>query len=523
MQMFNEGDPDLWGRLAIGRMIWESHGQILPFVDTFSYTAYGAKWIDHEWGSSVFLYGLWQSLGPGSILIAKFVFFALTAGLNLWTAGVVANAYLSQKVDEMSAESSDMRPSWTLASVIVMVLYICLIPTGWLVSSRCHIFSFFGFSLFLALANGYFWQKLSRTWLWLTPCWMLFWVNLHGGFLMGFIVLGVFGLRSAITRQWDKCYAFFVVLIICLAVTILNPYGFSFYPHMVYSWLLNRPLITEWQSLPNFSPDYTLFFLACSFITVVLGAWGWRRDRLSPDSNRITQHPRQPLAQQLIFSAFVFGLFGVAAWMHVKLIPFFGQIWLIETMGLLFWVRPGQGNSALPTSPHSRSSHLYSNFYRWLLPLGVSLGLFIITVSSDTLKPQHFPSQRKYPEKAMDWLAQQHATGNIFCHFDWGEYILWRGYPALRVSIDGRFEELYSVPMTESMYRFYRALENRDGDAHSARQILTQFPTTQWVIIPESIHKKLSRAQNKIVFPDSQWALVYQDSVASVYQHKHWG
>ncbi len=143
MQFFDAADPDLWGRLAIGRMIWESHGQILPFLDTYSYTAYGARWIDHEWGASVFLYGLWQSLGPTSLLLAKFVFFALTAGLNLWTASVVANAYLRQK-----EENSSSGPAWTLISVIVMVLYLCLVPTGWLTSFRCHIFGFFVFPFF---------------------------------------------------------------------------------------------------------------------------------------------------------------------------------------------------------------------------------------------------------------------------------------------------------------------------------------------------------------------------------------
>ncbi len=326
---------------------------------------------------------------------------------------------------------------------------------------------------------------------------------------MGFIVLGLFGLRSAFTRQWDKCYAFSVGLITCAAVTALTPYGFSFYPHMLYSWLLDRSLIIEWSSLPQFSLEYTVFFAACNVITTGLAVWGWQKNKDRPDSNR--------MIQQLIFAAVILGLFGVAAWGHVKLIPFFGEIWLIETMGLVFWARPGQGNLALP------SFLFFPGVLRSALPLGLSLGLMMMTLSSDTLKPQRFPSQRTYPEKAMSWLAQQKVTGNIFCPFDWGEYVMWQRYPSLRVSMDGRYEELYDASLAVVIDRFYKVLDKDIPDVLAAKKILTQFPATHWVIVPESIHKKLSKAQNKIVFPNSQWALLYQDRVASIYGYQYSG
>ncbi len=46
--------------------------------------------------------------------------------------------------------------------------------------------------------------------------------------------------------------------------------------------------------------------------------------------------------------------------------------------------------------------------------------------------------------RAVALLKQSGAGGNMAVPFDWGEYVLWHLGPAIKVSIDGRRETLYS-------------------------------------------------------------------------------
>src|SRR5438067_11977264 len=47
---------DTWWQLRAGRDIWRAHAVLLR--DTFSHTAYGAFWPNHEWLSQTIFYGL---------------------------------------------------------------------------------------------------------------------------------------------------------------------------------------------------------------------------------------------------------------------------------------------------------------------------------------------------------------------------------------------------------------------------------------------------------------------------------
>ena len=44
----------------------------------------------------------------------------------------------------------------------------------------------------------------------------------------------------------------------------------------------------------------------------------------------------------------------------------------------------------------------------------------------------------------MALLKQHEIRGNVAVPFDWGEYVLWHLGPAIKVSIDGRRETIYS-------------------------------------------------------------------------------
>jgi hypothetical protein len=61
-----------------------------------------------------------------------------------------------------------------------------------------------------------------------------------------------------------------------------------------------------------------------------------------------------------------------------------------------------------------------------------------------------------FPARAVTLLRDSGARGNMAVPFDWGEYILWHLGPAVRVSIDGRRETLYSHATYEQSLDFER-------------------------------------------------------------------
>ena len=109
----------------------------------------------------------------------------------------------------------------------------------------------------------------SRFRLWLLPLLMLLWVNVHGGFVLEFVLLGVFWLgalwtwwrtnESLLEESLRKIAAgkrirdLTVVGTATAAASLLNPYGWKLHEH-IYHYLTNRFLmdhIEEFQS-PNF-------------------------------------------------------------------------------------------------------------------------------------------------------------------------------------------------------------------------------------------------------------------------------
>jgi hypothetical protein len=72
-------------------------------------------------------------------------------------------------------------------------------------------------------------ECLKRTrWL-LLPAFMILWANLHGGFLLGFLVIGAFGAVALVRRDWAGVRIFAAVGIGCVVATLINPLGWRIY------------------------------------------------------------------------------------------------------------------------------------------------------------------------------------------------------------------------------------------------------------------------------------------------------
>lgn len=170
-------DNDLWWHLRAGQWILDEAR--LPSKDPFSFGSADRVWVDLHWGFQVVLALVYRGLGvSGAVLLA-----AATAAL------AVVCCWL---------------PCWRRMPLAVCAA--CWLPSIWLIASRVaprpEVFSMLFLAAYLVVLNGA--RKAPRR-LWLLPGVQWLWVNCHGLFILGPIVMGAYladaALRIAAARR----------------------------------------------------------------------------------------------------------------------------------------------------------------------------------------------------------------------------------------------------------------------------------------------------------------------------------
>jgi hypothetical protein len=78
---------------------------------------------------------------------------------------------------------------------------------------------------------------------------MVAWVNLHGGFLLGFLIIGAFGGVALLRRDWKGAKTFALVGISCFGAVFVNPLGWNIFEGLTATLgHFVQANITEWQS-----------------------------------------------------------------------------------------------------------------------------------------------------------------------------------------------------------------------------------------------------------------------------------
>jgi len=169
---------DLWVHLSVGRETARDilAGQGVPNEERFSFTAQGRPLVPHEWLSGLILYLCYSAGGPLGVQALR---LALVLGA---LAGLARAARL--------AGAGSGATAW-------MLVFLLLAVAPRLVE-RPHLFTY-GLAGWTLATLGLDAQRASQggsrmAWL-LVPV-MVLWGNLHGGFVVGFFVIGCFLLAA---------------------------------------------------------------------------------------------------------------------------------------------------------------------------------------------------------------------------------------------------------------------------------------------------------------------------------------
>jgi len=307
-----------------------------------------------------------------------------------------------------------------------------------------------------------------RRWIWLLPALFLFWANCHGGFFLGWIVLGAYCAESLWRREGDR--RLLVVSALAVLVSGVNPNGFGIVQVLLYyrSSAMTANLL-EWRH-PQWLAwnEFTLLWMGG------LAALVWARRQVRP-------------ADALLFMAFLAAAFS--AQRNVILVGLIGPIVIVTYV------------------PWKRTIATAIPFALSLAALGA-----MIAVSAGNFF-QFRAAEWRYPRGASDFLLAHHIAGPMFNTYEYGGYLIWRLWPQERVFIDGR-------ALSESLFQQYgRILYNvEDSNGEGAGQLLNRYGIDTIVMntfeYGEGLVYKLAPALSDPTQKD--WKLVYDDPAAIV-------
>ncbi len=448
-------DPDLFHEMALAREFL-TLGE-MPFDDRFAYTPTVSPSVHHEWGTGLVLYLVAMSAGSPGIMVLKY----------LLTVAVVAGCYVCAR-----------RRGAQFATIAIL----CAVP----IIGGCMGFTTIRAQLFtmvclVAMLIGLDQDRAGhRRWmLWFVPLFVC-WLNLHAGFVVGAGLIGVHAVEQLIRRQPAK--HLFALCGLLAALVILNPYGWLYYPYLAHGLLLSRPMIIEWRPLWQAEPSslFHVYLFSLFLALYCVQQLGWRRTGgllvLLVSAYAAAKHTRH------LSIYFVVWLAYVPAWLQeTRLGRLIGQLWerrktaiacsavAIGGLALVQIVPAGPWQMRMPTTAAEEA----------------------------TGRPM-------YPTGPVEHLRSIAFGGNLMVPFVPGAFVSWKLHPAVKVSLDGRYEVAYQRGILEENEDMYLA---RDG----WEATLAKYPTDV-LLVPRTtpLGKVLQES-------DLGWRRFYRDAAYDMY------
>jgi hypothetical protein len=429
-------DADIGWHIRTGERILATHS--LPRTDPFSSTMQGQPWFAWEWLYDIVLGILHQACGLNGVV---------------WLCAALVAAIFALLLSQLLKRGTGL-----MLAVVLMLLAEAASTIH--LYARPHIVSWFLSLLWwVVLERWESWDRLQQgnlpRWIpWFFPVSMLLWVNLHGGWLFGIALLGIYafaafveGVRArkndafAAIRASHRVRAMAIAWAASVLATLVNPFGWRLHAH-IYRYLGDRYLmnrIDEFQS-----PDFHGWAQRCFAIILVLALiafWGsGRKLRLShllvvllAAYAGFYSSRNLPVSSMLVVL-----IAGPILWDNF--------VALADRPGAWQWLRRFTARIS-GFSDRMGAQEMQLRGHLWPV-VSVALAFAICLqggrLGSRQLIQAQFDPQ-KMPVAAVTFLqkgfqGKQPGTEPVFSTDAWGGYLIYRMYPERKVVVDDRHD-----------------------------------------------------------------------------------
>jgi hypothetical protein len=513
-------DADIGWHIRNGEQILATHS--LPRTDPFSSTMQGQPWFDWEWLYDIVLGILHQACGLNGVV---------------WLCALLAAAIFVLLLSQL------LRGGTGLLLAIPLMLLAEAAATIHLYA-RPHIVSWLFSLLWFAVLNR--WERcedesLPRWIPWFFPASMLLWVNLHGGWIFGMALLGIYtfaalveSLRTpdgfAAIRASHRARAMASAFAVSAVATLVNPFGWRLHAH-IYRYLGDRYLmnhIDEFRS-PDFHGWSQRAFAVILVLIVIAFAGGrfsgerFSGERLSGERRKVR------LSHWLVVLLAVYAGFYSSRNLPVSsmlLVLVAGPIlWanfasLADKPGAWQWVRNGAARIS-DFSDRMGAQEMELRGHLWPV-VSVALAFAVCLeggwLGSRQLIHAQFDA-KKLPVAAVNFLQKesqdsqdsknkdkQPSAEPVFSTDAWGGYLIYRMYPERKVVVDDR-HDLYG----SDRIRQYLILTQGEPGWQS---VLKDWQIRTVLLPTDSTLANLLRELPR------DWRVAYEDEVAVVFERR---
>lgn len=467
---------DIWWHLKTGETILELRR--IPITDIFSFSVIGREWLNMSWGFEVLLYLLYSFTGTAGVLGYKFV-----TGMTCYLLSTLPFRKNNYKI-------------W------ILITFIPFCSLFYLRSfARPELLSYVFFAILTALLlskkDSFFYKKNITLILLL----QLFWANLHGLYILGPILTGVFAVsvlleKSLLKRkipEWSTLFYYTRLPILQFIISGVTPHGL-------------KGLVYPLELFSRLSGQYSVFDNIQEFRPL------WSVD----------------LSWQTSLSLMAMILFGMASVFFMAKRKYYSRACLLA-LALAFFVSAYRNmpfGLILCLGLSSEAAGIIVREGKWkkvLVSLGVVLLCFnaIVLISKvSDLKRNGFIAVQAPYKKACAFLKQQQIKGR-FLNYSIGTggamiYDLW---PDIKVFADGRLE-VYDHEFLEQYIEMIRNPRLFDDivDKYDIGGIFIDY-TRRYKFIDISLQQAYERMIFRL-YKSDQWRMVYFDETTVLFFRK---
>ena len=383
-------DPDFWWHLKSGETMLHSGG-LLQF-DPFTFSGDGvvsareAIILKGYWLWQLTAYGLFSILGFNGIFLLNFLTIVAMAGVVTWQ--------LRRQQVGLALTALLLTAGFFLVSAIYTL-------------ERPQVVSFLFAAILLALLSR---VRDGGELGWTLPLLMLVWANLHGGFVVGDLILLCFAGGAVLEYRHDLPRLRRLLLWVGagLVASLLNPNGalafgevFNFHQSALMTGIGEYQ--STWMKFNGGARMIAILWLLIALYGV--GIWSARR----------LHWP------ELIVALFL-------AWFSVTYMRNVGFFAVAMLPAIGFSLQQGVSRRQWPLA----------SFVSLLVLSLCTAALLWLSYNLWQGRQGVGPVKTIYPEKAISFLHDSGLQGRMFNSYEYGGYLIWRLAPQIKVFIDGR-------------------------------------------------------------------------------------
>ena len=477
-------DYDMWWHMALGKYYLTHHTLVMDH-SVFSWTPTDPTWIYNTCLGSIAIYLFYMAAGGFGLWLLQWLVFL----------GVFASFYLFLRL-------LNQRLEITGATIIALIGVACSI------TCRYYKPELFSVLLFAWLAFVYFQVKVTHkgTLFYFFPLIFLLWVNFHGAFVIGLVVMGILFVGEVLNRlifprqslSIRDLFHFGCAVILSLAALLVNPYGADY-------------LISTYQGIT--SAQYA--GLQNKYILAWSGLWPALSDR--SDVFYVNGLTAWIMTGMMVFVI----VFSVYEFIRQRSFDFA----LVLMSVALYW----KGMETVRVSYFLPVVFFFVFFYGVVTRLNrpdfpgkmtvISLCLFLLLFENVFYFHLRLNADSRWfgsglddiaPVREVEFLKKHKLPGQIFNDYVIGGYLMWALYPDYKVFIDPR-----SSPYRTQLLPEYMEFTLKPATREAIENFRKKYPFK--IVI---LHYRQLALISDFLNAGDDWRLLYFEKRAAVLIHK---